>query len=229
MSDLDKPETVSPGLSDQPTGLPTKTSARATAPLPKAASKAAVTSLSATQRKEDAAVDPAVALWHQWKEVHRSKLVLRKRQQQLEKKLLQLVGRVPQMEIQVPGKAEPVRAFTMGHLDTLLPDPEMRAARQKAKAVMLKWHNVWSAADIETGYSAAYDAEIEAAQRETVLEKALWATPAQSIAGVAAKVQLLIEIHVAKELRDPTRDMSVPELRLILADLVRIETDPPGV
>jgi hypothetical protein len=80
------------------------------------------------------------------------------------------------------------------------------------------------------GYSSAIEAEEQASDLRLRLAKSLWATPAQSGAGAAAKLSSFIEMktpvdHWRKGMNPALRRLeepSWPELRSILADLVQI-------
>ncbi|MQB40297.1 hypothetical protein DXT94_00040 [Rhizobium sp. ICMP 5592] len=149
-----------------------------------------------------------------------------RRQQKLEAGLLKIVGRFPQVKLQIPGKAEPAFASTSKEIDRLLPGPEMSKSRKLAKAKLSARRKAWNTADEQIGYSLAYKAETEMADTEALLAEALWYTPAQSIAGVTAKLHSLIETE------DPgarLKEMPWPELRSILSDLLRIDTKKPPI
>jgi hypothetical protein len=74
-------------------------------------------------------------------------------------------------------------------------------------------------ADLEIAYSRALKAELNAADEEEVLVKALWGTPAQSVPGIIAKLHSVVEYGDIGDFLDET---PWPELRSILHDLVRI-------
>ncbi|MGO7997870.1 hypothetical protein ACC734_36200 [Rhizobium ruizarguesonis] len=167
-------------------------------------------------------IDPAVSLWREWNKAHKCRYKLCRQQQKLETKLLRMVGRFPQVELQIPGKAIPVFASTAKEIDRLLPGTEMNESRKQAKAELLARNNAWKAADAQIGYTLAYKAETEMVGAEVTLVEALWSTPAQSIHGVTAKLHSVIETH------DPGASLGEtpwPELRLILADLLRINAN----
>lgn len=107
------------------------------------------------------------------------------------------------------------------HLDYLLPEPARREERQRPKLAILEQDKGWRAADIEIVSSEAHQAETQMVKE---LAKTLWAPPAPSVAGVIAKLQFIID-QLARDTAGDARDIPVPELRLIIADLVRIETD----
>lgn len=136
------------------------------------------------------APDMAVSLWQSWHEAYRETLRLCREQQRLETRLAAAVGFPP--------------ALPIGH--ELPAEATVHQAR-------------WDAADALFGYSAAKRREEAAAAREAVLAEALSATPASSIAGVAAKLDAVLR---QGEWCEDCAEFPWPQLRSALADLVRI-------
>lgn len=166
--------------------------------------------------EKDAAI---MALWHEWQDAHQRRNDLCVHQQTLETELLQTIGSFPIVELQVPGKEEPVFARTVKEIDRALPGADMEQARKYAKDKLRSIRKAWNVEDRRIGYSRAYKAEGEAAQAEWTLANTLWKTPAHSIEGVAAKLHSLIGLE------DPAARMDEnpwPILRSILADLMRM-------
>uniref|UniRef100_UPI002FE23AFA hypothetical protein n=1 Tax=Sinorhizobium chiapasense TaxID=501572 RepID=UPI002FE23AFA len=78
----------------------------------------------------------------------------------------------------------------------------------------------------DAAYNEALEAEDCAAIAEDEAAAALWSTPAESVAGVAAKLDAILN----RGQPSPTSpDEPWSQLRIILADLLRIEAtlDPP--
>ncbi|WP_052316166.1 hypothetical protein [Sinorhizobium fredii] len=131
-----------------------------------------------------------------------------------------MIGSYPQVELRIPGKDGTISVTTNKEIDRLLSGTEMSGSRKQAKGELLARRRAWKAADAQIGYTLAYKAETEMVDTEATLVEALWSTPAQSIAGVTAK------LHSVIETQDPGACLTEapwPELRLILADLLRID------
>jgi hypothetical protein len=80
-------------------------------------------------------------------------------------------------------------------------------------------HLDWDAVDVRIGYSNAKETGAVNADREDELSEALWSAASKSFAGIAAK------LHCVLETEDPgscLQDVPWPQLRAILAELVRI-------
>uniref|UniRef100_UPI003100B963 hypothetical protein n=1 Tax=Neorhizobium sp. EC2-8 TaxID=3129230 RepID=UPI003100B963 len=110
-------------------------------------------------------------------------------------------------------------AYTYKEIDRLLPNSEQEEMRRQARAELATHRADWNAADARIGYSKAKKAEAEIADVEKALAKELWSTSPRSVAGAAAK------LHCVLETEDPSSGLKEPpwpELRKILADLVRI-------
>jgi hypothetical protein len=69
-------------------------------------------------------------------------------------------------------------------------------------------------------------AEEEIAHVEEALAKELWSTAPKSVAGVAVKLHSLLEME---DPRSALQEAPWPELRTILADLVRICAGPKAI
>lgn len=131
-----------------------------------------------------------------------------------------MIGSYPQVELRIPGKDGTISVTTNKEIDRLLSGTEMSGSRKQAKAELSARRRAWKTADAQIGYTLAYKAETEMVNTESKLAEALWCTPAQSIAGIIAKLHSVIETH------DPgasLKETPWPELRLILADLLRID------
>ncbi|WP_132527054.1 hypothetical protein [Rhizobium sp. BK376] len=139
--------------------------------------------------------DTVIHAWGRWYAAHTRQNELSRRQQRLERKLLRKVGGFPLVELTVPDRSTPISARTADEIDRLLPGLEMEEARTVAKAELASVRNAWNKADSELGYSAAYAAENQAADRTMDLAHALLRAQALSIIGVIAKLHCLIEME----------------------------------
>ncbi|WP_105425631.1 hypothetical protein [Neorhizobium tomejilense] len=98
--------------------------------------------------------------------------------------------------------------------------------RRQARAALVARRSEWKAADKRVGYTKAKKAEEEIADVEEALAKELWSAAPRSVAGVAVKLHSLLEME------DPgsaLQEAPWPELRTILADLVRICAGPNAI
>lgn len=77
----------------------------------------------------------------------------------------------------------------------------------------------WEAADARLGYSAAKREEERAAAQEQARAEALWAAPATSLAGVAAKLDALLR---QGEWCEDCPEFPWPQLRSAFEDLLRL-------
>jgi len=77
----------------------------------------------------------------------------------------------------------------------------------------------WEAADALFGYSAAKREEERAAAREQARAEALWAAPATSLAGVAAKLDAVLR---QGECCEDCPEFPWPQLRSAFEDLLRL-------
>lgn len=77
----------------------------------------------------------------------------------------------------------------------------------------------WTQADALVGYSRALLAEAKAADVEEEIAEALWATPATSLAGVAAKLDAMLRHG---EWCEDCDEFPWPQLRGVLGDVARL-------
>lgn len=167
---------------------------------------------------DEASADPVLALWHKWQDAHRLTDRLCRQQQGLERQLAETVG-FPFALIQL-SDGGPVAAYSREAIaDVLRLAPEEAAACARAEAEFATREARWDSADQEAGYSAAVRAEREAGDRASDLLDAMAATPATSLAGVAAKLDAVL--REGKVLEDGS-EFPWPQIRSALDDLARI-------
>jgi hypothetical protein len=143
--------------------------------------------------------DPTYALWQGWRKAHRLTQSLCHQQQRLETRLIEMVGRRP-----VEYRDRSAIAEAEAASDASCP----RAFQTR-----------WNAADAKIGYSGAKAAEESAAEHEQRLLETLWATPAQSLAEVAGKLDALLR---EGEWCEACPEFPWPQIRVALTDLIRI-------
>lgn len=165
------------------------------------------------------APDPVVSLWQDWLVAHRSFGEACRRQQTLETVMLRELGSFPRVKIVFSGDEGFIWAYTAEEINRLLPNSENEDERGMALTELATQHLDWNAVDVRIGYSKAKAREAENANLEDQLSEALWRAAPRSFAGIAAK------LHCVLETEDPgsgLQDAPWPQLRAILADLVRI-------
>jgi hypothetical protein len=159
--------------------------------------------------------DPALTLSRAWVEAHARTLALCVRQQQLETEIVRSVG-FPSANIALPD-GEVSDGCSLGETDALGDAMSVvEIGRAEASDVLADHWARWRAKDAELGYSAAKEAEQQAAEKEQAVLDRLARTPASSIAGVIAK--LAVVLRDVEDNRDAS-DFPMPQLRSVLEDL----------
>jgi hypothetical protein len=173
----------------------------------------------------NAVSDPALDLWQQWLAAHNETQRLWNIQLGLESRMVAAVG-FPQVEITLPGKKQPVRAFSLEDIDRICGDASgHQGAKEHAIAAFRERQEAWDRLDEALGYSRAEKAEIRSDRMEMKLADALWQEPAVSFAGAVAKLHAIL---VTGE-QGLSQEFPWPQVRSTLADLVRIGQAPqPG-
>ncbi|RCW23321.1 hypothetical protein DFR48_107193 [Ciceribacter lividus] len=166
----------------------------------------------------EASPDPVLTVWRQWQDAHRLTERLCREQQRLERQLVETVG-FPFAVIRL-SDGEPVAAYSREAIrEVLRLAPEEAAACANAEAEFAARESQWDRADRDIGYSATVRAEREAADRASDLLDAMAATPATSVAGIAAKLDAVL--REGKVLEDGS-EFPWPQVRSALDDLARI-------
>ncbi|TPK35985.1 hypothetical protein FJ492_25650 [Mesorhizobium sp. B2-5-4] len=163
-------------------------------------------------------VDPAVSAWQKWRAAHDHTEYLCRQQQLLERKLVKTVG-FPCSKIQLrDGRYVTLRSLEALR-DALNVGKEDLSVRTKAEAELAAHQARWDATDREIGYSETLRAECEAASRADHLVGMLFALPATSLAGVAAKLDAVLTQGQASK---DDNEFPWPQIRSALQDVVRI-------
>lgn len=172
------------------------------------------------------AEDPAVRLLREWRHVQRVASILCRLQQKLEHRLIAELGHRGQSPVEVMlrcGEVKTVRKCS--ELDRLVVGERLSSeARAEAEASMERQLSRWDAMDREIGYSVAREAEIEAITTTLKLQDKLLATPASTLPGVVAKLEMIAGAD--QDIDDPT-DFPWPHITSVLDDLKRIAGDLP--
>ena len=172
------------------------------------------------------AFDPALALWHKWQSAYTRTAALCRKQQHLESRLVDAIG-FPKAEVELPDENVSVTVSWPGDLKDLFGDnPGLADLRARAEADLAAHQARWDAEDRRIGYSAAKREELAAADREQELVESLMATPATTLAGVAAKLDAVLQ---EGESAEDCTEFPWPELRAVLGDLARMgQAQQPG-
>lgn len=169
-------------------------------------------------------VDPALSLWSAWDATYQRACRLGRRQQRLERDVIAIAGGFPNVTFRVSGQDEPVTVESEEAIDRWLGDgPETVMMRAEAKATLAARQRAWDEADERIGYSGACEAEQDAQDEYEQLAETLWESSASSAAGVAAKLHAMM---VVGEYREGCEEFPWPQIRVALADLLRIEGEP---
>jgi hypothetical protein len=165
--------------------------------------------------------DPALMLWQEWREAYHQVEKFCRRQQRLETALIAAVG-FPHVVIASPGQDRMVSVFTIEEIDRRFGDAlESIEAKMRAKAVLAERQAAWHELDEQFGYSRAKQAEEEAfAMRDERLND-LFAQPAHSVAGAAAKLHAVLAMGGD----GPGDEFPWPHIRAVMTDLLTLGSD----
>lgn len=174
----------------------------------------------------NSAFDPTLMLWRDWEAAHLKRAALCRKQQRLETQLAKKIG-FPCAEVHLQDE-EIVSVSSQGDIEELFGEaPELADLRAKAEADLAAHQARWDTEDMRIGYSAAWRAELAAADREQELLEVLAATPATTLAGVAGKLDAILR---EGESFEECEEFPWPQVRSALVDLVCISRAPlPGV
>lgn len=172
----------------------------------------------------DLSADPAVALWRKWQSVHEQVERLCRRQQRLERKLVETVGFPCATILLRDGESVTLHSLAAIH-EVLDLGPEDMAMRAKAEADFAAHQARWDIADTEIGYSTTLRAEREAADRAEDMLETLSKTPAASLAGVAAKLDAVLR---EGEVSEDGAEFPWPQIRSAFEDVGRLGQLMPG-
>lgn len=166
--------------------------------------------------------DPVLALWQQWREAQAEAEAWRVRWQKLERLLFRTVG-FPRVAVPAPGDRA---TYVIDHddIEDLLGDAaETAALRERLHANLASHQARWDAAATSVQF-AAVEVQYDAADvRAEALSDTISRTPAGSVAGVAAKLALVVAFGQPSEHDD---QFPWPHLRSALADLHRLAASP---
>lgn len=160
--------------------------------------------------------DLAIVLCETWHATHDATLALCRKQQRMETHLIRTIG-FPYAQVRF-GTGEQMVVHSVERVIAALP-PGQEALLTKAIAEIASHQARWDAADKEMGYSQTQSLERHSAETEQSLLDSLTSTPASSMAGVSAKLGVILREGQGRE--EPA-DFPWPHIRSVLQDLVRL-------
>jgi len=167
--------------------------------------------------------DPVLDLFREWRALDAELDAWQDDWQKKEGVLLRTVG-MPRVLVPVPGRAEPVSACEPAEIDELLEDlPGTDELRQKLHREFAAHRRRWEIAAAAIGLGPVEERVNQAWDRWDTLTETVWQVPAGTLAGVAAKLAMLLSIGQSRSDDD---EFPWPPLRCILADLRRLANVP---
>ncbi|MDF2811652.1 MAG: hypothetical protein K0S56_2683 [Microvirga sp.] len=176
-------------------------------------------SSSAATPQDDSATDAAVLAWKGWRAAHRRTLALCRKQQRLESELARTIG-FPQAVLAAAELPSPLRIASLRQFDALAADlPSLWTRRAEVGEALRAHQQRWDDADYAIGYTVARQQEEAASDEEERLMKGVLAAEASSLAGLSAKLDVLIAVGADGA---EGRQFPWPELRRIRRDVARL-------
>ncbi|MFE0756963.1 hypothetical protein ACFW16_23585 [Inquilinus sp. NPDC058860] len=170
--------------------------------------------------------DPVLDLWEEWRVLHAELDAWQDDWQKKEGVLLRTVG-MPRVLVPVPGQVEPVSACEPAEIDELLEDlPGTEELRQRLHREFAAHRRRWEIAAGAIGLGPVEERVNNAWDRWDALTETVWQVPAGSLAGVAAKLAMVLSIGQSRSDDD---EFPWPPLRSVLADLQRLGKLPDSV
>lgn len=180
----------------------------------------------AHSRDLSAISDPVLDLWTEWQAVHAELDAWQDHWQRKEGVLLRTVG-MPRVLVPVPGRSEPVSACEPAEIDELLDDvPGTEALRERLHREFEAHRRRWEMAAAAIGLGPVEERINFAWDRWEALTEGVWQTPARSLAGIAAKLSMVLSIGQS---RCDDEEFPWPPLRSVFADLQRFANLPQDV
>ena len=176
-------------------------------------------SSAAAAPQDGGTTDAAIGAWKGWRAAHRRTLSLCRKQQRLESELAQTVG-FPQAVLAADELPSPMRIASLRQFDQLAADlPSLCSWRAEIAEALRAHQQRWDDADRVIGYSVARQQEEAASDEEERLIAGLFAADASSLAGLSAKLDVLIAVGADGA---EGRHFPWPELRRIRRDVARL-------
>jgi hypothetical protein len=163
--------------------------------------------------------DPVLDLFQEWRVLDAELDAWQGDWQKKEGVLLRTVG-MPRVLVPVPGEAEPVSACEPAEIDELLEDvPGTEELRERLHRDFAAHRRRWEIAAAAIGLGPVEERVNLAWDRWDALTETVWQVPASSLAGVAAKLAMVLSVGQS---RCDDVEFPWPPLRSVLADLQRL-------
>jgi hypothetical protein len=172
--------------------------------------------------QRNAGPDPALLCWQEWVVAQDRFAQLSDTQSRLEKVMAREVL-PPHVMLEVAERPAPVFAETDKEIHHWMRAPEYEEARVGAKIQLANRRTAWDAADTRIGFSKAKRAEEAAADLSSRLSQQLLNVPANSIAGLAAKLHVVI---TDGQPGPDNGEFPWPQLRSVLLDILHLLAAP---
>ena len=167
--------------------------------------------------------DPVLARWRDWHALNAEAESHFTAWQKVESLLFRTIG-FPKVTVPRPGEGS-VQVMDDESIDDLVGTaPETEALRARLHADLAARQARWQEAAAACGLDALEERQDEAYRRAEAMAGPVFAAPAGSLAGVAAKLTLVLQLGQPGP-RD--QDFPWPQLRSALADLQRLARLPP--
>jgi hypothetical protein len=177
----------------------------------------------ADARRRGSTSDPVLDLFQEWRTLDAELDAWQDDWQKKEGVLLRTVG-IPRVLVPVPGRAEPVSACEPAEIDELLEDVSgTEELRQRLHREFAAHRRRWEIAAAAIGLGPVEERVNLAWDRWDILTETIWQTPAGSLAGVAAKLAMVLSTGQS---RSDDSEFPWPPLRSVLADLQRLANVP---
>lgn len=173
-------------------------------------------------RRENTGLDPALLCWQEWAIAQERFTQLNDTQSRLEKVMAREV-QPPHVMLEVAESPAPVFAETDAEIHQWMKGPDYEQARLTAKTELAARRAAWDAADVRIGFTRAKRAEEAAADRSGQLSDKLLNLPANSVAGLAAKLHVVI---TDGQPGPDNAEFPWPQLRSVLLDLLHLLVAP---
>ncbi len=167
--------------------------------------------------------DPVLVLWCDWHKRFVEAEAQTAAWERLHEQLLDTIG-APKVTVPIPGGA-PVEASDGEAIDALLGTaPETQALRANLHADLAAHRARWEEAAAALHYDEMDKRQDAAHQHAEAMIDPLFAAPAATLAGVAAKLTFIL---IFGPLWQDEEEFPWPQLRSALADLLRLTNLPP--
>jgi hypothetical protein len=142
-----------------------------------------------------------------------------RRQQHLEARLLATIG-YPRVTLPERGGQGPHAAFSIAEIESFFDDDSV--ACSQARAEFASHQARWDSSVMESGYLNVLQQEAASEQLEKEVAERLFATPASTMSGVLAKLDVMLR-EAAQGRED--EEFPWPQLRAVARDVMRLSAN----